>query len=1164
MSRLVRRTALSGLLMLLASYLAFGQGITTGSITGTVQDPQQKVISGAQVTAVQNGTNSAFNGITNSVGAFEVRGVPVGTYTVTINASGFNKITLDGIVVNASSPTSVGLQQLAVGGGETSVTVEASAPLLQTDSIQAGQTFDTQKVSDLPIGNGVDFVALLTPGVVPSGDAGFSNNNGAEFAANGQRGRSNNFQLDGQSNNDTSVAGPEIFFGNTDAIAEVQVLTQYSAEYGRDTGSVVNYITKAGTNSFHGTGYEVYDGDFLDSLANQDKSPLFGICPKGVAAGTVTAFASNGCTTAVVPRYVENRYGGTMGGPIVKDKLWFFGSGNFDFIRTGATLASSGGQVTPTPTGLQQLQAAFPGNPAVGALAAIGPFSVNKGTIDINSVSTVPVGGVPIQVATITRKLPSIANDYEATGRVDWQISQNDRFFGRYIFQHQLFTNVSPGGTVPLAAGDFFDEPSRDQQVGLDYTHTFSPTLLNQARFSYSRVNVAFEAGAYPNCTRASFEQCPTRIQFLDGSTLTAGLNPGFPQGRFVIDYQAQDNASKQIGTHSLKFGGEFARQRQPNFFLPELNGLFVFNSFADTPGGPASDFIANTPVQATIANGPPNPVFTENDGAFYFQDDWKVRDNFTLTLGLRYELASQAVNSLHDLTVARESNPATAFWDPNVPLSLRTVPSIPMDKNNLGPVVGFSWSPRLAPFLFGQDKTVIRGGFRIAYDPEFYNIFSNVANTAPTVNLATVTSCPGCLVGSGIGGDVRNATLPLVPNGVDPGRRTQDIVTPNFHNPYSQEWNLGVQREIGSHLVAEARYVGNHTVGLFQSFNANPALGTLIANGFSNVIPSGLTPCSTPGAPGFAAGYADCNHTRVLERGNTAFSIYHSLQTRLDVQNLHGITAGASYTFSHTIDNVSEIFSSLGGGNTLSFSQSPFDIDQAERANSGLDYPNVASIYMIYELPFFKNRDGFLGRALGGWQINPVWRYVSGQPYTVIQNRQPGGAAGNLCDPTGAVSTTRSACRPILNNPGAPIDTVGQFVAPGQVVNFFTGAPVAANAVHWIVNDTTAAQILGTPFAGVGRNTERGDTINNVNLAVIKNLKMTERLSLQLRATAFNILNRDYRGNPDPIIDDGSFRDVQGSFANTFFNNTGGFQTNSVFSGIDRRRIELEGKIIF
>lgn len=854
-----------------------------------------------------------------------------------------------------------------------------------------------------------------------------------------------------------------------------------------------------------------------------------------------------------------------MGGPIVKDKLWFFGSTNFDFIRSGATLASSGGKVTPTPTGLQQLQAAFPGNAAVGALAAISPFNVNKGAITINSLSTVPVGGVPIEVADITRKLPSIGNDYEATGRVDWQISQNDRFFARYIFQHQLFTNVSTdGSTTALAAGDFIDEPSRDQQIGLDYTHTFSPTLLNQARFSYSRVNVAFEGGSFPNCTRANFAQCPTRIVFLDGSTLNAGLNPGFPQGRFVIDYQAQDNASKQIGTHSLKFGGEFARQRQPNFFLPDLNGQFVFNSFADTPGGPASDFIANSPAQTTIANGAPNPTFTENDGAFYFQDDWKVRDNFTLTLGLRYELESQAINSLHDATVARESNPATAFWDPSLPLSLRTVPSVPMDKNNFGPVVGFSWSPRLLSSLFGQDRTVIRGGFRVAYDPEFYNIFSNVANSTPTVNLAQVTSCPGCLVASGIGGDVRNATLPQVPTGTNPGLRTQTTVSPNFHNPYSQEWNLGVQREIGSHIVGEVRYVGNHTVGLFQDIDANPALGALIAGGFANLIPAGLTPCSTPGAPGFAAGYVDCNHTKVLQRANTAFSIYHGLQTRLDVQNFHGITAGGTYTFSHTIDNVSEIFSSLGGGNTLAFGQNPFNLDQPERGNSGLDYPNVASIYMLYELPFFRNHDGFVGRVLGGWQINPVWRYTSGQPYTVVQNRFGGGAANNLCDPTGAFSTSRSACRPILSNAGAPVDTVGQFTAPGQLVNFYTGNPVNANDVHWIVNDTTAAQILGTPFAGAGRNTQRGDTINNVNLALIKDLKLTERFNLQLRATAFNILNRDYRGNPDPVINDGNFRDAQGSFGNTFFNNTGGFQTNSVFSGIDRRRIELEGKIIF
>jgi len=345
-----------------------------------------------------------------------------------------------------------------------------------------------------------------------------------------------------------------------------------------------------------------------------------------------------------------------------------------------------------------------------------------------------------------------------------------------------------------------------------------------------------------------------------------------------------------------------------------------------------------------------------------------------------------------------------------------------------------------------------------------------------------------------------------------------------------------------------------------------NPALNTLIKAGYGNLIPAGLTPCTTPGTPGSAAGYANCNATRVVSRNNVGMSYYEGLQTRLDVQNLHGLTAGVSYTYSHAIDTSSEVYNSLGGGSTLAYPQNPFNFLAPERANSGLDYPHVASVYLLYDLPFEKNATGLLGRLLGGWQINPTYRFNSGQPYTPVEART-GGSGANLCDPTGAFSTANSNCRPILSNPTAPVDTVGMYNDSLQLVNFYnTVAPVTASAVHWIFNDTNAAKVLGTPFGGVGRNTVRGDTINQVNLALLKNLKLTERFTIQLRGVAYNVMNRQYRGTPDPLIKDGNFADKQGSFGNTFFNSNGGNppQTNSVFSGIDRRRVEVGAKIIF
>ena len=1159
LTRIVATT--SGALLLLFAQFAHSQGITTGSITGTVQDQQQQVIPNATVTAVENGTNTSFNGRTNAVGAFEIRGLPVGTYRVTIDASGFGKVQVNDVATNAGRATSVGIQTLGVASTQESVTVEAIAPILQTDTMQIGECFQTKKLADLPVGNGLDIVTLFTPGVVPAGDSGFSNQGGAQFAANGQRARDNNFQLDGQSNNDTSIGGPVIFFGNQDAVAEVQVLTNYSAEYGRNTGTVVNYITKAGSNNFHGTGYEIYNGNWLDSLANQDKSPLFGICPKGVAVGTATDF-SGACTTPVVPRNVDNRFGGTFGGPILKDRLWFFGSTNLERVRTGPTLASSSGQLTPTATGLAQLAAAFPGNAAVASLKAIGPLAVKKGALTLGAPQTELVNGVPIEFATVTRNLDSISNNYEGSGRIDYQLSQNDKIFGRYYYQKQLFTNVPTSDLAGVAAGQFIDEPSHTHQVGIDWAHTFSPMFINQARFSYSTSTVGFENGGFPDCDRAHFSNCATQVSFLD-NTLGFGQPTGFPQGRDVINYQAQDNATRQIGTHAVKFGGEFQRQRQPNFFLPDSAGAFTFTCLAACAPGQQSDFINNTANQFLFADGPPQITFVENDGAFYVQDDWKARSNLTLTLGLRYEIGSQAINSLHDITVQRESNPATAFWNTSLPLSRRTIPSVPLATKNFAPIVGFAYSPNGG--LFGNNATVIRGGFRIAYDPEFYNLFTNVAGGAPFINLGQVSNCPNCLPASGSGTDVRNNDLGLIARGVDPGTRKETLVSPNLHNPYAEQWNLGLQRQFGSRIVSEIRYVGNHGVGLFQDVNTNPALKALIAAGYGNLIPSGFTPCTTAGAPGFASGYSNCNQTRVLSRNNVGMSYYEGLQTRLDIQAWHGVTAGVGYTFSHTIDTSSEVFNSLGGGSTLAYPQDPFNITNGERANSGLDYPHVATVYMLYELPFFKNQSGLFGRFLGGWQVNPVYRFTSGQPYTPVEARTLG-AGTTLCDPTGTFSTANSPCRPILANPNAPVDTLGQYNNSLQLVNFFTGAPISNSAVHWILNDNNAAKVLGTPFAGVARNTVRGDTINQVNLALLKDMKLTERFTVQLRGVAYNVMNRQYRGVPDPQIRHLDFANNEGSFGNTFFNSNGGNppQANSVFSGIDRRRIEVGAKVIF
>ena len=1169
------------LLILLGAQFAAAQGIVTGSISGTVEDAQGAVVTGAKVTARHLDTNRIFNTVTTSSGTFSLRSLPTGNYEVKIESPSFRTYDSTGLTVAVGGDTALGVVRLEVGSTAETVTVEGAPPLIESTSQQIEQVFDSQKTESLPVGNSFDSLSLFVPGVATAGDAAFSNNNGAEFAANGQRARSNNFQIDGQANNDNTIGGPDFFFGNQDALTEVQVITNYDAEYGRNMGTVVNYVTKAGTNNFHGTAYEFWQGDHFDSLTNQSKSPLFS-GPQGLPYCAPGQSPSAGtCEQPVVPQYVDNRFGGTIGGPILKDKLWFFGSTNFERTRTGGLPSSTAPGLVPTPEGVQQLVSAFPNSPGVAAYNAFGPQIIKDGNPSYSSLQNILVtnqvnaatglafpctaagvnGCVPIQFGQLTRFILSPYNDYEGTGRVDVKVTNKDNFFGRYLFQ-QAATSGVPFG-IGNAVGDYYTVGGRNQAIGLDWTRSVSNSLINQARFSYSRALSYFLPGARPDCDLSAPLNCPPQIA-LTGSapqdTVAFGMSLNFPQGRIINVYQLQDNVSWQKGKHTIRLGGEYDKQRSPNIGLPNDNGAFSFATF--------SDLVANNPKSngTTFAQGNPVFPFKENDLAAYFQDDWRIMDSLTLNLGVRWEWYQQAVNLLHDRDVAQQtgSNP---LWSTSLPLSLTTVPHIPEVLHNFAPIVGFAWTPRGR--LMGDGKTVIRGGFRIAYDPEFYNLFTNVAQSAPNVKVGTFTAA---LPSSGFTGLALQSYLGTFNSVANPGLENQLQIAPNLHNPYTEQWNIGIQRSFTSKIVGEVRYVGNHDIDNFQYLNANPALSPLIAAGFGNLISPGLTPCSNLAAPGGPSGYANCNYTHAVQYANTAWSKYNGLQTELRIGGWHNLSATASYTWSHSIDNASEVYGSLNpgasvyGGSTLPWAQNPFSTDKPERANSGLDYPNVFGLALVYQLPIYKAQQGFLGHVLGGWQMNTTYRYTSGQPYTTIQ-LVPGN--GSLCDPTATNNSTFDTCRPILASTSAPLSSVGQCTsatAPGcGMVNLATGAPTSASAVHWILNDPVAAQFFGSPFLGVRRNYLRGQSLTPVNLSFFKDTRIREGLTLEFQATAFNALNSMFRGVPNPILQEAGAGNPS-PFESTLYNVSGGgtFAGNPVYDGIAQRRLLFGMKLKF
>jgi hypothetical protein len=1179
---------LSVFLLLIATAVTIhAQGIITGTVAGTVTDPGGAVIPGATVTIKNAETGLTIVRTTKADGDFDFAALPTGRYDLTIASPNFETKKIGPITVDVGT-SSLGKVALGVGSASSTVEVSESAPLLETTEAQISNNFSALQVADLPTNGGFDQLALLSPGVVQTHDAGFSNSNGASFSSNGQRGRSNNFEIDGQTNNDNSVAGPQVFFGNQDALQGIQIVTDsFSAQYGHNTGSVVNYLTRAGVNRFHGALFEFNEGNWGESFNQGSKSPFFGFCAPGQTN------AVDGCRTPTLPRYVENKFGGAFSGPLMKDKLFFSTGVNFDRFHQGGGSAGSGTTVlTPTPNGLITLQTAFPGNAAVNALVTEGPYSVKIGNPTPYNVQTINVLGpngvsIPVEFGSIQRSVPEQSNDEEILGRLDYQPDVKDHIFLRYIYQDDPTKNAL-GVSSGTALGKWYDIPDTAHSVGADLTHTFSPSWVDQLRYGFQETKLTFQSGSVPGCTVTNAGVCPTPVTINGSFDCTEGAgacNNGsfgtyasnFPQGRTVKTTQIQNNATWAKGKHSIIFGGEYDYQNSPNGFLPYYDGAVTAASFTSylSQGTPVPDpknpgQFLNQSTTYGLASGNFTIPFKENDVAAYFQDDWKVTAGLTLNLGMRWEYFEPASNLLHDETVKRETNAATAIFNTADSLASRTFGSVPSHYKGFEPRIGFAY----VPDMFNH-RVVVRGGFAINYDPEFYNIFLNNASSAPVVLLSTGQSCGGnCLNGGPTGSDFRAQNLPVIQGSAhpDPGKYTQTQLTPNFQNPYTESFNLGVEWSPTNKIVLDAHYVGNHGVKLFQSLNGNPGRNNY-GHGTGGILdaamnyPNIVNPDQFCTTGTYGVGRIHCDNTYIRTRANSASSNYNSLQVELTTQNFHGLSSTLAFTRSKTMDNASEIFGTFGGGNTSAFAQNPFDTSYGEYGLSGIDVPNVVSASFVYKIPFFEKQNTLVSRILGGFQANGIYTYDSGNtvtPYNFEYDYYYGstGPGGNLATPGNNLSVSQycderfgasqnsgvSTCRPYLANPKVKL-------GPGSVGILDNGsyyelqsylgyafcdptiqtctAPTAqsSSAFRLLYGNEETADLHGTPFKGsIGRNTLRATTWNNLNASLFKNVRVKEGYSLQLMISAQNILNRQYLGTLDPEIDDSTFQDPRNS----------------------------------
>lgn len=1200
----------------ICSTVVSAQGIITGGIDGTVADQTGAVIPGADVSAKNEGTGSILQGRSNAEGDFRIPDVPIGVYEVLVTANGFSTQTLKDVHVIAGNETPLNVI-LSLGKEAQTVEVEGSASeLINTESSQIETTISTEQIASAPVTGAMDNLALASPGVVNTHADANSNTNGVNFSVNGQRGRSNKSEIDGQTNNDTSIGGPSFFFSNQDAVQEVQILTSdLGAEYGGDMGAIVNYITKQGTNQFHGTAFEIYTGSWLSSLTQGQKAPQDGWCPPGQSANCLNNASSPfyGEPLPVVPKFVQNNWGGTLGGPVWRNKLWLFGSGVWSHTYEGGQTLTSGGGLFPDTAGMATLKAAFGSNPAVAAIAANGPYSTSVGSPKaLGTPSTISVTDgtttANVEVAQFERTFPDAIFDKEYLGRLDYWMTSRDKFYLRYNYQNNPY-NPAFYLTAPpeAAAGSYPNIYAFSYEAGGDWTHTFTPTINNQLRYAFQQSSIGFYGGGIPTCTISNQATCSSFVGM--GGTLAGygyDFAGAFPQGRFIKVNQIQDNASWEKGRHTILFGGEFDYQDSPWGWLPNDEGSFDFApgaavNVANPDGIPfnlgtcgakcnngLTGFLEGI-GELTLAEGNPTIPFKENDFDLYVQDNFKLTASLTLNLGLRYEYFGQAINFLHNETVTRQQG-AGAFWDKALPLSATTVPSLPSDLRNIEPRVGFAYTPSYAR------KLVVHGGFSINADPEWYSIFVDLGTAAPAVNSGSF-ACDGVMIKCVPGGGLTYATVQAaddkyIPTGGDPRMNPIQMVTSNFHNPQGETYSLGFQYQVIPAAVADVRYVGNHTYGNFQAVNGNPDILD-VQKAFPN-YGSGISLCTDSTAIGYTR--PNCNYGPVETYGNGAFSLYNALQASLTTRNFHGFSGILSYAWSRTIDNTDDFSISInnngGGGQASPIAQDPLNTDRGERGVSGDSYPNIVGIQLTYTEPWFHDQRGIIGRLLGGYMLNTFYQYNGGQPYNPLQSATTVQSSAVLADiaGTGSISPGTAAMinpteaeqgfsdlgfvaggfgasgRPVLANPSAPLGSVGINLGPAGYVDYVTGDPVSRSSEHWIWNNEYEAIALKTPFPGVGRNILRGDSWNDVDLSLAKNFKVAERVNIQIMASAFDVLNRAYYGTPDLQVE----HSLTGTFETSLFTGppfgpTGSGAGGGAYpQGLGNRNIQLTGKIVF
>jgi len=1035
----------SAILYALLFALPAGAQTHRASVRGTVTDPNGAVVPSAQVTLVNAETNKRRAVVSDGEGNFSISSLPPGTYRLEVSAAGFATFTRDETLpVNQEVRVEVGLDVASVFEPQE---VFAAASPLKKDSASLGAVFENRLVEGLPL-DGRNFyeLNLLVPGAVPPapGSAGSVRGDFA-FSVNGQREDANNFLLDGVYNVDpklnTFAVRPPV-----DAIREFETATStYDAAFGRNVGAQVNVVTKSGTNEWRGSLYEFHRNARLDAR---------------------NFFAPAG---EPKPKYIRNQFGGSLGGPVVKDRTFFFVDYEGTRSREGVTRlanvptpAERGGDFSQSLLGVPRNF--LTGQPFEGG--RIPDFLIHPVGRAVAALYPLPNRDVPF--ANFVSSPTQVDDNDHFDVRLDHALSRNSTVVFRYSLGDRRFFEPFAGPTFAAVPGFGNDVPRRSQNAMLGETHAFSPALVNEARFAFSRVASAVlpEASStglgrqvgLPDLSPLARDAGLSFITVTGFSPLGAEFNN--PQSSVTNTFQALDTATYAAGDHLFKFGADIRAVQQNGFRDVQSRGLIQFSPFAYT-GNALADLLLGLPTVTGGARVDNAQHLRAESYHFFVNDSFRVSPRLTLTAGLRYEYNSPAVD------VSDRAN----LYDPLTRSLVRVGTSgVPRggyeaDRNNFAPRVGLAWT------VGDRGETVLRAGYGVYYDtsplapgealyfnaPFFdFNLFFPLQNLPLTLSDPFPASFPFALPDSA------------------------QAVQRDLRTPYTQHWNLNAQRELGRHSVLEVAYVG--------------AKGTklLAARDLNQPLPSRLP----PGLPFVPRPVAQFDEINTIE--SRASSNYHALQARFQQRLARGLAALASYTWSKSIDDASNFFPSAGDPN---YPQNSYDL-RAERARSNFDVRHRFTLSYSYDLPFGRGRavggdGGLLTTLLSGWQTYGILTLQTGRPFTVALLRE-------------------------FDNSGTGISALG-FGANDRpnLVGDPNSGPRTPD--RWFNPAAFALPAPGT-FGNAGRNVVEGPGYENFNASLVKDTGFGERVRLQLRAEFFNLFNHPNFNQPDNFFGSPSF----------------------------------------